>query len=73
MLVLSRKRDEEILITTPAGDRITIKVIEIRADQVRIGFEAADTITIMRQELLAEKEVPHGLERPATRRPIHPE
>lgn len=73
MLVLSRKRDEEIVITTPAGEQITITVVEIRTDQVRIGFTAADTVTIMRKELLEGKEAPHGLERPTSRRPLYPE
>jgi carbon storage regulator len=47
MLVLSRKAGESIKI----GDDITIKVIEIRHDQVRIGIEAPKDISILRSEL----------------------
>ena len=47
MLVLSRKRDEKIII----GDNITIMVIEIRGDKVRLGIEAPENITIHRQEV----------------------
>ena len=36
MLVLSRKKDEKIII----GDNITVMVIEIRGDKVRLGIEA---------------------------------
>ncbi len=47
MLVLSRERDEEILI----GDDIIIKVVDIRGDKVRLGFEAPRHIQIHRKEV----------------------
>lgn len=47
MLVLSRKKDEKIII----GDKITIMVIEIRGDKVRLGIEAPKDITVHRQEV----------------------
>lgn len=48
MLVLSRKRDESVVI----GDRMVIvTVIEIRGDKVRLGFTAADDVTIHREEV----------------------
>lgn len=47
MLVLSRKKDEKIII----GDHITIMVIEIRGDKVRLGIEAPKDITVHRQEV----------------------
>ena len=47
MLVLSRKKDEKIVI----GDNITIMVIEIRGDKVRLGIEAPREITVHRQEV----------------------
>jgi len=47
MLVLSRKKDEKIII----GDNITIMVIEIRGDKVRLGIEAPKDITVHRQEV----------------------
>lgn len=47
MLVLSRKKDEKIII----GDNITIMVIEIRGDKVRLGIEAPKDVSVHRQEV----------------------
>lgn len=71
MLVLSRKKDEDILIKTPEGRVVTIRVVEIIGDKVRLGFVADDCITIMRSELVKPKEVKNGMERPAAGGPLH--
>ncbi len=47
MLVLSRKKNESIII----GDDITIVVVEIRGDKVRLGIEAPLSIPVNRQEI----------------------
>lgn len=47
MLVLSRKRDEKIVI----ADNIVITVIEIRGDKVRLGIQAPPEIPVHRQEV----------------------
>ena len=47
MLVLSRKVDEDVII----DDRITVRVIEIRGDKVRLGFDAPSGIPIHRREV----------------------
>jgi carbon storage regulator len=47
MLVLSRKRDESIVI----GDDITIVVVDIRGDKVRLGIEAPKDISVHRREI----------------------
>ncbi|MBT4866427.1 MAG: carbon storage regulator CsrA [Planctomycetaceae bacterium] len=47
MLVLSRKKDEKIVI----GDKITIMVIEIRGDKVRLGIDAPRDVTVHREEV----------------------
>ncbi|NQT16096.1 MAG: carbon storage regulator [Planctomycetes bacterium] len=47
MLVLSRKKDEEILI----DGRISVKVVRVRGNTVQIGIEAPREIPIHRQEL----------------------
>ncbi len=47
MLILSRKVDEKIKI----GDNITITLIEVRGDQVKIGVEAPKNIKVFRQEV----------------------
>jgi carbon storage regulator len=49
MLVLSRKRDEQILI----GDDIVITVVEIRGDKVRLGIEAPAHVPVHRSEVYA--------------------
>lgn len=53
MLVLSRKKNESIMI----GDSIEIKVIAVEGDVVRIGIEAPRNIEVYRREVyLAIKE-----------------
>lgn len=47
MLVLSRQRDESIII----GDNIVITVIDIRGDKVRLGINAPKEIPVHRQEV----------------------
>lgn len=47
MLVLSRKKDEAIIIR----DDIKIVVIEVRGDKVRLGIEAPREISVHRQEV----------------------
>jgi carbon storage regulator len=47
MLVLSRKKNECIII----NDNITVTVIEIRGDKVRLGIEAPKDVTVHRREV----------------------
>lgn len=47
MLVLSRKQDEKIII----GDSITLMVISIQGDKVRLGIEAPKHVSIHREEV----------------------
>jgi len=47
MLVLSRQRDESIMI----GDNIVITVVDIRGDKVRLGINAPTEIPVHRQEV----------------------
>ncbi|MGG3887084.1 carbon storage regulator CsrA [Brevibacillus panacihumi] len=47
MLVLSRKKNESIMI----GDTIEIKVISVEGDQVRIGIEAPRKLDVYRKEI----------------------
>jgi carbon storage regulator len=48
MLVLSRREKEAIVI----GDRITVRVAEIRGNQVRLAIEAPRETRILRSELV---------------------
>ena len=47
MLVLSRQRDETIMI----GDDIEITVVDIRGDKVRVGITAPSRIAVHRKEV----------------------
>ena len=47
MLLLSRKRGEKIVI----GNGITVTVLEVRGDQVRLGFNAPAEVPIRRKEI----------------------
>ncbi len=47
MLVLSRKRDESIVI----DGNIRITVVSIHGNQVRLGIEAPNSVSILREEL----------------------
>lgn len=47
MLVLSRQRDETIMI----GDEIEISVVDIRGDKVRLGISAPTRIAVHRKEV----------------------
>jgi carbon storage regulator len=53
MLVLSRKKNESIII----NDNITVTVIEIRGDKVRLGIEAPKEVSVHRREVY---EAIHG-------------
>jgi carbon storage regulator len=47
MLVLSRQRDETIMI----GDDIELTVVDIRGDKVRLGIKAPAHIAVHRKEI----------------------
>ncbi|MEK7664054.1 MAG: carbon storage regulator CsrA [Patescibacteria group bacterium] len=53
MLVLTRKKNESIVI----GDDITVTVVEVRGDKVRLGIVAPKTVPVHRQEVF---EAIHG-------------
>ena len=47
MLVLSRQRDESIII----GDNIEITIVDVRGDKVRLGINAPREISVHRKEI----------------------
>ena len=54
MLVLSRQRDESIVITVPPSDKPTIirqTTVDIRGDKVRNGYQAPREVEIHREEV----------------------
>lgn len=52
MLVLSRKRGQHIYI----GDNITIAIVDIDRDKVKIGIEAPRDVPVMREELVPQRQ-----------------
>ena len=48
MLVLSRKQHQSLVI----GENIKITVLELKGNQVRIGIEAPESISVHREEIL---------------------
>ena len=54
MLVLTRKLGEKIII----DNNICFTVVEIKGNKVRLGFDAPDHVSIMREELIQEQEDP---------------
>lgn len=51
MLVLSRKKDEQIILKGHNFDDIRITVVRIDHNKVRVGIEADKDITVLRSEL----------------------
>ncbi|MFH0851217.1 MAG: carbon storage regulator CsrA [Candidatus Peregrinibacteria bacterium] len=47
MLVLSRQRDESIVI----GDNIVVTIVDIRGDKVRLGIDAPTEVPVHRREV----------------------
>ena len=52
MLVLSRRVGESVVI----GDDVTITVLEVRGDVVRVGIDAPRSVQVHRAELLEQLE-----------------
>lgn len=49
MLVLSRKKDESIMI----GDKIEIKILAVEGEQIKVGIIAPKTVKVHRSEVFA--------------------
>jgi carbon storage regulator len=47
MLVLSRQKDESIMI----GDNVEITIVDVRGDKVRLGITAPKEIPVHRREV----------------------
>jgi carbon storage regulator len=47
MLVLSRQRDESIII----GDNIVVTIVDVRGDKVKLGIEAPQDVSVHRREV----------------------
>ena len=67
MLVLSRKKNESIVI----NDDITIVVVEIRGDKVRLGIEAPKEVPVHRNEVY--EAIRRSQQQPAGDQPCNPD
>ena len=47
MLVLSRRKDESIII----GDDVEITIVDVRGDKVRLGITAPKSVSVHRKEI----------------------
>jgi carbon storage regulator len=56
MLVLTRKPGEQVVI----GGGITVTVVRVVGNKVRIGIAAPDPVRILRAELLGGQDAPAG-------------
>jgi len=80
MLVLSRQRDETIMI----GDSIEITVVDVRGDKVRLGITAPTSVAVHRKEVYEAiqrenrnastigRDDVRSLARDAAQRPVNP-
>ena len=62
MLVLSRKPGERILI----GDDVTVTIVRIGPNTVRLGIEAPREMNIVREELCQPASTIHAAQKPVT-------
>jgi carbon storage regulator len=57
MLILSRKAGEKIVI----GNDVTIEVVDVRSDRVRLGISAPKDVSVHREEVYqAIKQIEKG-------------
>ena len=54
MLALSRKPGEKVVL----GNSITLTVVEVRGDRVRLAFDAPEQVRILRAELVCRQGEP---------------
>jgi carbon storage regulator len=61
MLVLSRKENERIRL----GDSITVTVVRVAGDKVRLGIDAPPDVVVLRDELHDARSVAEAAPKPA--------
>ena len=52
MLILTMKKNEKVLI----GDKITVMVVEVRGNQIRLGTEAPSDFLVLREKLAGKAQ-----------------
>jgi carbon storage regulator CsrA len=56
MLVLGRREWEEIVLTCPGGERVTITITHAHGGKARLGFVAPESVRIDRKEVREHKD-----------------
>jgi carbon storage regulator len=51
MLILTRRVGETLVMSLPSGETITVTVLSVKGNQVRIGTTAPKHIPVHRQEI----------------------
>lgn len=51
MLILTRRKDEAIVIHNRFGAEIRLTVVDVRGNKVRLGIEAPADVSVMREEI----------------------
>ncbi|MGD2076282.1 MAG: carbon storage regulator [Gammaproteobacteria bacterium] len=54
MLVVTRRGSEAVVIELPTRERVSMAVVRIRANQVRLGVKAPQHLPLVREELVKE-------------------
>jgi len=70
MLVLTRKRDQSIVI----GDNIEILVVEVGPNEVRLGISAPKELSVHRKEVyeaIRQENIAATLSKPPPEKPLH--
>lgn len=60
MLILTRRVGESVMI----GDEVTVTVLGVKGNQVRIGVNAPKTVAVHREEIYERIKREHGDEGP---------
>ncbi len=55
-LVLSRKKQQRVVLFTGAGERIVLTVEAFNSQDVKLSFNAPDSVTILREELVKDTQ-----------------
>ena len=56
MLILSRRQDERVIITTPQGETIQVVVVDSTKGTTHLGIDALNGYRILRDELVLNKK-----------------
>jgi carbon storage regulator len=60
MLTLTRRIGESIIIETPAGEQMRVMVLGVDGIKVRLGIDASENVTVLREELVGRLQGDQG-------------